>query len=66
MKVGDKVQYDYFDDRTAWVAKARAVDYEMYSGKNIGFDQTSPRFNYNQVFVGHSLKFDVPGPGQYP
>ena len=37
----------------------------MFSGKNIGFDQTSPRLHYNQVFYGHSLKFDVPGPGQY-
>ena len=63
LKVGDKVQYDYRDQRTEWVNKGRAFDYEVFSGKNIGFDQTSPRFNYNQVFYGQSLKFDVPGPG---
>lgn len=66
LKVGDKVQYDYKDNRTEWGVKGRAFDYEVFSGKNIGFDQTSPRFNYNQVFYGQSLKFDVPGPGQYP
>lgn len=37
----------------------------MYAGKRVGFDATSPRFNYNQVFYGQSLKFEVPGPGQY-
>jgi len=46
-KAGDKVQYDYKDNRTEWIAKGRALDYEVFSGKNIGFDQTSPRFNYN-------------------
>jgi hypothetical protein len=66
IRAGDKVQYDFKDDRATWVKRARAGDFEMFSGKNLGFDQTSPRFNYNQVFVGHSLKFDVPGPGQYP
>ena len=61
----DLCQYDFKDDRTQWTAKGRAGDYEVFSGKNIGFDHTSPRFNYNQVFYGQSLKFDVPGPGQY-
>ena len=65
IKANEKVQYDFKDTRTQWTMKGRAQDYEAYSGKNIGFDQTSPRFNYNQVFYGQSLKFDVPGPGQY-
>ena len=63
IRADEKIQYDFKDTRTEWTAKARAFDYEAFSGKNIGFDQTSPRFNYNQVFYGQSLKFDVPGPG---
>jgi len=43
----------------------RATDYESFAGKKVGFDATSPRFHYNQVFYGQSLKFEVPGPGQY-
>lgn len=43
----------------------RATDYEAFSGKKLGFDATSNRFNYNQIFPGQGLKFDVPGPGQY-
>lgn len=43
----------------------RATDYEMFAGKRVGFDATSPRFTYNNVFYGQSLKFEVPGPGQY-
>ena len=66
MKAIDKVQYDFNDTRTQWVAKGRAGDYEVFSGKNIGFDKTSPRFNFDQVFYGQSLKFGVPGPGHYP
>ena len=52
VKANEKVQYDFKDTRTQWTVKARAGDYEVFSGKNIGFDQTSPRFNYNQVFYG--------------
>ena len=48
----DKIQYDFKDTRTQWTSKGRATDYEVFSGKNIGFDKTSPRFNYNQVFYG--------------
>ena len=65
LRASEKVQYDFRDTRTQWTGKARAGDYEVFSGKHIAFDQTSPRFNYNQVFYGQSLKFDVPGPGQY-
>jgi hypothetical protein len=43
----------------------RATDYENFAGKRVGFDATSPRFTYNNVFYGQSLKFEVPGPGQY-
>ena len=66
MRAGDKIQYDFNDTRHQWVAKGRASDYEVFSGKNIGFDKTSPRFNFDQVFYGQSLKFGVPGPGHYP
>jgi hypothetical protein len=52
LKAHDKIQYDFKDDRTLWTSKGRASDYEIFSGKNIGFDKTSPRFNYNQVFYG--------------
>jgi len=51
-RASDKVMYDFKDSRTQWTAKGRATDYEVFSGKNIGFDKTSPRFNYNQVFYG--------------
>ena len=30
----------------------RATDYEAFAGKRVGFDATSPRFTYNQVFYG--------------
>lgn len=50
----------------AWVTKqTRATDFEQAAGKKVGFDATSPRFNFNQIFFGQSLKFEVPGPGQY-
>ena len=62
MSATDKVQYDFRDTRTEWNRKKdKTLDY----GRNIGFDQTSPRFHFNQVFYGTSLKFDIPGPGQY-
>jgi len=32
--------------------RTRASDYETVAGKRLGFDATSPRFNYNQVFYG--------------
>ncbi len=43
----------------------RATDYEAFSGKKVGFDVTSPRFNSNQIFYGQSLKLEIPGPGKY-
>ena len=43
----------------------RAGDLEQVQGKRVGFDATSPRFTYNQVFYGQSLKLEVPGPGLY-
>ena len=48
-----------------WTKKMRATDYEAFSGKKVGFDGTSPRFNSNQIFYGQSLKLEVPGPGKY-
>lgn len=46
-----------------WTRQMRATDYEAFAGKRVGFDATSPRFTYNNVFYGQSLKFEVPGPG---
>lgn len=43
----------------------RAGDLEIVQGRRVGFDATSPRFTYNQVFYGQSLKLEVPGPGLY-
>ena len=43
----------------------RASDYEAFAGKKVGFDATARRFNYKEVFYGQSLKYEVPGPGQY-
>ncbi len=48
-----------------WTKQMRATDYEAFSGKKVGFDGTSPRFNSNQIFYGQSLKLEVPGPGKY-
>ena len=30
-----------------WTKQMRATDYEAFSGKKVGFDMTSPRFNSN-------------------
>jgi hypothetical protein len=30
-----------------WTKQMRATDYEAFSGKKVGFDGTSPRFNSN-------------------
>lgn len=38
IKADEKCQYDFKDNRTEWSSKGRAPDYEMFSGKNIGFD----------------------------
>ena len=48
-----------------WVKQTRASDFEQQVGKKVGFDSTSPRFHFNQAHYGQSLKFDIPGPGQY-
>lgn len=61
MNAQDKVQYDFKDTRTDWGKKEKSLEY----GRHVGFDQTSPRFHFNQVFYGTSLKFDIPGPGTY-
>ena len=47
------------------VRQTRNKDFEIMCGKKVAFDATSPRFHFNQVFAGQSLKFEVPGPGQY-
>lgn len=38
LKAKDRVQYDFNDGRSSWVKRARAGDFEVFSGKNIGFD----------------------------
>lgn len=48
----DIVQYDLKDTRTSWAKRHRATDYEIFTGKKIGFDNTQPRFNFDQVFFG--------------
>ena len=41
------------DNADVWKEhRTRASDYESVAGKHVGFDATSPRFNYNQVFYG--------------
>lgn len=55
----------YLNKGPDWTRQMRATDYEAFSGKRVGFDGTSPRFNSNNVFYGQSLKLDVPGPGMY-
>ena len=52
-------------DLTSKTHQQRAPDFEQVAGKKVGFDATSPRFTYNQVFYGQSLKLEVPGPGLY-
>ncbi len=49
-----------------WHKQTRASDFEQQAGKKVGFDSTSPRFHFNQVHFGQSLKADIPGPGHYP
>ena len=51
--------------QSEWKHQTRAQDFEQSVGKKVGFDATSPRFQFNQAFYGQSLKFDIPGPGQY-
>ena len=55
----------YLNKGPYWTKQMRATDYEAFSGKKVGFDGTSPRFNSNQIFYGQSLKLEVPGPGKY-
>ena len=54
---------DSYKSRT--LKKNRASDYEFFTGNSIAFDNTSPRFKFDQVFYGEPLKFDIPGPGYY-
>jgi hypothetical protein len=37
----------YLNKGPDWTKKTRANDYEAFAGKRVGFDATSPRFNYN-------------------
>lgn len=42
----------YMDNEKSWTKQMRARDLEAMSGKRVGFEATSPRFNMNQVFYG--------------
>ena len=42
----------------------RSTNYEIFGGKHVAFDATSPRFNFKEIF-GENLKFENPGPGAY-
>jgi len=54
------------DNRLMWTThQARAQDAEQVLGRKVGFDATSPRFHYNNVFYQHSYKREIPGPGVY-
>jgi hypothetical protein len=64
-RVGTSAVVSYLNKGPNWTKKMRATDYEAFSGKRVGFDVTSPRFNTNQIFYGQSLKLEVPGPGKY-
>ena len=66
-RVGTAVEgiVSYLNKGPQWTRQMRANDYEAFSGKKVGFDGTSPRFNSNQIFYGHNLKLEVPGPGKY-
>ncbi len=37
----------YLGKGPLWTKQMRATDYEAFSGKKVGFDGTSPRFNSN-------------------
>jgi len=65
MVIGVENKVTYLDDQS-WTHQQRTKDLEIMSGKRVGFEATSPRFNINQCFYGTSLKIDQPGPGQYP
>jgi hypothetical protein len=63
---GVENQVSYINNEKLWEThQQRAQDYEKVLGLKLGFDATSPRFNYNQVFYAHNLKREVPGPGLY-
>jgi hypothetical protein len=51
-RVGTSGVVSYLNKGPQWTKQTRANDYEAYAGKKVGFDATSPRFNYNQVFYG--------------
>ena len=50
-----------------WKKQTRVKNSELApeDKDTIGFDRTQARFNFKEVFAGHSLKPDIPGPGQY-
>ena len=56
----------YLNNDRFWAThQTRATDCEQILGRKVGFDATSPRFNYNQVFYQHNYKREIPGPGVY-
>jgi hypothetical protein len=47
LKMGSGGVVSYLHSGPQWTHKMRSTDYEMFAGKKVGFDATSPRFNYN-------------------
>jgi len=58
MVIGVENKVTYLDNEKSWTQQQRARDHEIMSGKRVGFEATSPRFNINQCFYGTSLKID--------
>ena len=54
----------YLEPKCISVKQTRAKDYDVMAGKKMGFDATSPRFHYNQVFHYSETQPQV-GPGKY-
>lgn len=46
-RLGTSGLVSYINKGPNWTKKMRATDYEAFSGKRVGFDVTSPRFNTN-------------------
>ena len=46
-RVGTSGVVSYVNQGPNWTKQMRATDYEAFSGKRVGFDVTSPRFNTN-------------------
>jgi hypothetical protein len=63
---GAENRITYLDNDKFWQThQTRASDCEQVLGRKVGFDTTSARFAYNQVFYKHNYKREIPAPGMY-